>query len=111
MAMMQANPDRRARRLNLGERLAVIERIRRGAQSPEQAAEEIGVSGAEVLRWMEVHADDRIVRVDDVWVPPDVKRLTLRAQRLLDLIDMADSDIRALVQLLAQATRPSKNLA
>jgi hypothetical protein len=105
------NPARRPRRLNLGERLAVIERIRRGTQSPEEAAEEIGITGAEVLRWMEVHAEDRIVRVDEVWVPADVKRLTLRAQRLLDLIDMADSDIRALVQLLAQATRPSKNLA
>jgi hypothetical protein len=104
------NPDKRARRLNLGERLAVIETIRRGTRSPEQAAEECGVTGAEVLRWMEIHADDRILRVDDVWVPADVKRLTLRAQRLLDLIDTADSDIRALVHLLAQATRPSKNL-
>lgn len=92
--MTRKRLETRPRRVHLGDRLAIIDRVRRGARSLEQAASEAGVPIDEVQRWMKIHAEDRIVRVEEVWVPEEVRQLTLRAQRLLDLIDLADADIR-----------------
>ena len=66
------------------------------------------MTAEEVRRWMKVHAGDRIVRVEDVWIPQDVRRLTVRAQRLLDLIDTAEADIRALVRRLMHGPGPAR---
>ena len=108
--MTRKRRETRPRRVHLGDRLAIIDRIRRGAHTLEQAAEDAGVPVNEVERWMTIHADDRIVRIEDVWIPADVKELTLRAQRLLDLIDTADADIRAMVQELSAKNGSSRNL-
>jgi len=89
--------------VHLGERLAAIERIRRGEHSLGQAAAGLGVTPAQVLHWMNIHADDRAVRIEDVVVPADVQRLTRRAQRLVALIAEADSIIRAMSRRLSEA--------
>lgn len=97
------------RHVHLGERLDAIERIRRGELSLGEAAGELGVTPAVVLHWMNIHADDRTVRVEEVLVPRDVQRLTRRAQRLVALITEADSTIRVLNRQLSDvATRSAQ---
>ena len=91
------------RHVHLGERLEAIERIRRGEISLGQAAAELGVTPALVLHWMNIHAADRTVRIEEVVVPADVQRLTRRAQRLVALIAEADSIIRAMSRQLSEA--------
>jgi hypothetical protein len=97
------NSVRQRRHVHLGERLDAIETIRRGELSLGHAAAQLGVTPAQVLHWMNIHADDRAVRVEDVVVPADVQRLTRRAQRLVALISEADSIIRAMSRQLSEA--------
>ncbi len=104
------NSVRHRRHVHLGERLDAIETIRRGELSLGQAAAQLGVTPAQVLHWMNIHADDRAVRVEDVVVPADVQRLTRRAQRLVALISAADSTIRVLNRQLSDAA-PSRRRA
>jgi hypothetical protein len=80
----------------------VIERIRSGRHTPEEAAAEAGVPVEEVMRWIEVHADERIVRVEEVAEPEEVRNLTQRLQLLVDMIGSADAEIRGLVRQLAR---------
>jgi hypothetical protein len=91
--------------VHLGERLEAIERIRAGELSLGGAASELGVTPAEVLRWMNVHADDRTVRVEEVLVAPQVQQLTRRAQRLVALIGEMDSTLRVLNRELVDSLR------
>jgi hypothetical protein len=104
------NSLRQRRHVHLGERLEAIERIRRGELSLGEAAAELGVTPAEVLHWMNIHADDRTVRVEEILVPPRVQSLTRRAQRLLALISEADSTIRVLNRQLSDSA-PSRKRA
>jgi len=107
---MASNPDSRPRHVHLGDRLEALERIRRGVLSPRQAAAELGVEVADVVRWMEIHANDRIVRVDDLVTPDRARELATRAQRLLDLICAAEASIRSLVHELARRGRANRPL-
>jgi hypothetical protein len=91
------------RHVHLGERLEAIERIRCGELSLGQAAAGLGVTPAQVLHWMNIHADDRTVRIEEVVVPADVQRLTRRAQRLVALIAEADSIIRSMSRQMSEA--------
>ena len=79
-------------------------------RSPRQAAAELGVEVADVVRWMEIHANDRIVSVDDLVRPDRTGELTARAQRLMDLICAAESSIRSLVHELARRSRANRRL-
>lgn len=92
----------RRHHVHLGDRLAVIEKIRTKAMTPEQAAARLGVAEAEVQGWMQVHAKDRIVSLDEARVSPDVARLSRRAERLVELIESADLTIRILNRMLAE---------
>jgi len=94
--------NKRRRHVHLGERLEVIERIRARQVTPEQAAAELGVLEEEVHLWLQVHADDRIVALDDTRVSPEVRRLSRRAERLVELIANADVTIRVLNRMLAE---------
>ena len=98
-------PAKRPRHIHLGERLEAIDSIRRGERTAEEVAAAMEVATAEVLRWMEIHAGDQVLRVEEVVVSPEVRRLSVRAQLLLDLIEGADAEIRALVQLLIHGRR------
>ncbi len=100
--------NKRRRHVHLGERLGLIERIRAGNLTPETAADEAGVSADEVHMWMQVHADDKIVALDDTRVSPEVRKLSKRAERLVELIANADLTIRILNRMLAEisAVRP-----
>lgn len=100
--MPQTNRSRRPRHVHLGERLTVIERIRHGRHTPEEAAAEVGVPVEEVLRWLEVHGEDRIVRVEEVAEPEEVRHLTRRVQMLMDMIGTADETIRGLIRRLSE---------
>lgn len=100
--MPRTTHSRRPRHVHLGDRLAVIERIRSGRHTPEEAAAEAGVPVEEVMRWIEVHADERIVRVEEVAEPEEVRNLTQRLQLLVDMIGSADAEIRGLVRQLAR---------
>ena len=100
--MSQTIRNSRSRHVHLGERLAVIERIQRGHRTVGQAAAEAGVPEAEVMRWIEVHAGDRIVTFDEVAEPEMVRHLRQRAQILMDMIGDADWTINGLVRQLAR---------
>jgi hypothetical protein len=105
------NSVRQRRHVHLGERLEAIERIRAGELSLGQAACGLGVTPADVLHWMNIHADERTVRVAEVLVPAHVLRLTRRAQRLADLIAEADLMIRVLSRQLVDAGAKRRNEA
>lgn len=100
----------RRRHVHLGERLDAIARIRLGAATPEEAARELDVEPADVLRWMQIHAEERNVTIDEVRVPPDVLRLSRRAERLVELIATADVTIRVLNRMLVEATSGKSRL-
>ncbi len=91
------------RHVHLGDRLAAIERIRTGQSTPEQVSVELEVGLDEVHLWMQVHADDRIVSLEETRVSPEVQRLSRRAERLVELIAGADVTIRVLNRMLAEA--------
>jgi len=92
----------RPRHVHLGERLNVIEKIRAKEVTPETAAEGLGVPVSDVFRWMQVHSDDRIFTLEEARIPPDVRRLSRRAERLVELIEAADLTIRVLNRMLAE---------
>jgi transposase-like protein len=96
--------NRRRRHVHLGERLDAIARIRAGEASPEQVAAEFEVLPEEVHQWVQVHGDDRIVSLDETRVLPEVRRLSRRAERLVELIANADVTIRVLNRMLAEAS-------
>lgn len=93
----------RRRHVHLGERLDAIARIRLGTATAREVALELNVDTADVLRWMQIHAEERNVTFDEVRVPPDVLRLSRRAERLVGLIATADVTIRVLNRMLAEA--------
>ena len=101
---MSMNRTPRPRHVHLGARLDALARIRLGALTPAQAASELDVEPADVLRWMQIHAEERNVTIDEMRVPPDVRRLSRRAERLVELIASADLTIRVLNRMLAEAT-------
>jgi hypothetical protein len=92
------------RHVHLGDRLDAIQRIRAGETTPEQVSVELDVTVEEVHTWMQVHADDRIVSLDETRVSPEVRKLSRRAERLVALIAGADTTIRALNRMLAEGT-------
>ncbi|HLX24355.1 MAG TPA: hypothetical protein VKR38_13495 [Usitatibacter sp.] len=94
--------NKRRRHVHLGERLDAIERIRSGRSTPEKAADELGVPAEEVQLWMQIHAGDRIVALEDTRVSPEVRRLSKRAERLVELIANADLTIRVLNRMLTE---------
>ena len=96
---MSSRPGRE-RHVHLGTRLAWVERIRRGEASCEDAAAELDVP-VELLRtWLERHANERPVSIDEIVTRPDVLRLTKRVERLAQLIALSESTLRTLNQLL-----------
>jgi DNA-directed RNA polymerase specialized sigma subunit len=90
--------ERRRRFVHLGERLASIERIRAGSITRAEAAAELGVDEAEVLRWIELHQGERVVTIDELRdsseSPGD--RLAARARRLATLLAAAERRVREL---------------
>jgi hypothetical protein len=88
----------RAKFVHLGERLVAIERIRAGEITPAQAAAELGVDREEVLGWMEMHADDRLVTFDELREPGDPRtaKLASRARRLAELLAIAERRVHEL---------------
>jgi DNA-directed RNA polymerase specialized sigma subunit len=96
--------NKRRRHVHLGERLDAIERIRAGDATPEQIAAEFEVLPEEVHQWIQVHGEDRIVSLDETRVLPEVRRLSRRAERLVELISNADVTIRVLNRMLAETS-------
>ncbi len=92
------------RHVHLGDRLDAIERIRSGEATPEQVSATLEVTVEEIHTWMQVHADDRIVSLDETRVSPEVRKLSRRAERLVALIAGADTTIRTLNRMLAEAS-------
>ena len=93
----------RRRHVHLGERLDAIARIRLGSATPQLVALELNVDTVDVLRWMQIHAGQANMTLDEVRVPPDVLRLSRRAERLVELIASADLTIRVLNRMLVEA--------
>lgn len=102
---MSSRPARE-RHVHLGTRLLWVERIRRGEASCEQAAAELGVAVELVRRWLQRHAGERPMTIDEIVMRPDVLRLTKRAERLAQLIAMSESTLRTLNQLLRNGVAP-----
>ena len=93
-----SEPARRGRFVHLGERLATIERIRAGSITCDEAAAELGVDEDQVLHWIEQHAHERLVTIDEMRVPADARsaRLAARARRLAHLLLVAERRVREL---------------
>jgi hypothetical protein len=89
----------RPRHVPLGRRLEAAERVRAGTWAVDEAAQALGVAPEEVERW--VASDERAVNVADIVASPHERRLTRRAERLVDLIAAADELIRRLNERLA----------
>ncbi|HZZ92929.1 MAG TPA: hypothetical protein VFE23_10215 [Usitatibacter sp.] len=89
----------RARHVPLGQRLEAAERIRAGTWSTGEAAHALGVAAQDVERW--VASGERPVNVADILASPQERRLTRRAEHLVDLIAAADELIRRLNDRLA----------
>ena len=96
---MTASTSNRRRHVSLGARLEIAERIRAGVLTAGDAALELGVECAEVERW--VASAERPVSVADVLASPEERRLTRRAEALVELIASADALIRELQERLA----------
>ena len=96
--------NKRRRHVHLGDRLDAIARIRAGEITAEQVATELDVLTEEVHQWLQVHGDDRIVSLDETRVLPEVRRLSRRAERLVELIANADVTIRVLNRMLAETS-------
>ena len=105
---MNSRPGRQ-RHVHLGTRLLWVERIRSGEASCEDAAAELGVEVQLVRDWLERHAHERPVSIDEIVMRPDVLRLTKRVERLAQLIAMSESTLRTLNQLLRNSTAAPKN--
>ena len=101
--MANTNRSAKPRHVHLGERLEAIERIRRGELDVEGAARRWDVEPDEIRRWLEMHAGDRPLTLEEVVQSPDVVRLTKRAQRLAELIATSESTIRMLHSMLRRA--------
>ena len=91
------------RHIHLGTRLEVAESVRRGETTPELAAQRLDVPASEVRRW--VASDERPVTFEEVLVSPEARRLTRRAERLVELIAQAEVTIRTLTQQLVGGKR------
>ena len=107
---------RRLRFVHLGERLACIERIRAGSITREEAAAELGVDEAQLLRWMEMHGNERLVTLEELRVPPDspAARLAARARRLAALLAIAERRVRELhIELVSKefGAKPHRDFA
>ncbi len=87
-----------ARFVHLGERLECLARIRAGAITRAQAAAELGVSEAQVDRWAQVHANERLVSIGELRMAADSRnaRLAARARRLAHLLAIAERRVREL---------------
>jgi hypothetical protein len=104
-----AGTARTARYVHLGERLAALGRIRRGAWSVDAAAAELGVTCGEILEWQRRHRDDRVLSFDEARSgSPRAHRLRQRAAHLAKLVEQVERQIRELHQELLQAPHPSK---
>jgi hypothetical protein len=106
MDRMSSRPAREPH-VHLGTRLLWVERIRRGEASCEVAAAELGVAVELVRGWLERHAHERPMSIDEIVTRPDVLRLTRRVERLAQLIALSESTLRTLNQLLTSGG-PSK---
>jgi hypothetical protein len=98
--MANTNRNARPRHVHLGERLEIVDRIRRGELDVEGAAWRCGVDADEIRRWLELHSNERPVTLEEVVQAPDVVRLSRRAQRLAELIATSESTIRTLHSML-----------
>jgi hypothetical protein len=97
--------NERPRFVHLGERLAAMERIRAGDVTPAEAAAELRVDAAQVARWFEQHANDRLVGLDELRAPRDRRnaRLAERARRLAALLARAERRVHELhLELLSK---------
>jgi len=92
--------------IHLGERLQAIEAIRAGRLTAEEAAARLEVTAEEIHGWMQIHSGDRIVSLDEARVSPEARRLSKRAERLVELIAAADLTIRILNRMLTEASSP-----
>ena len=91
--------------MHLGERLGIIERIRAGQVTTAEAATELGVDETQVVQWLELYGNDRVVTIDELRVPADSPnaRLAARARRLAQLLAIAERRVRELhLQLISK---------
>jgi hypothetical protein len=95
---MTKSGERRGRFVHLGERLSCIGRIRAGEITCADAAEELGVDEAQVLLWIELHGNDRLVTIEELRVPSNARnaRLAAKARRLAQLLLDAERRVREL---------------
>jgi len=98
-----SSTERNRRHIHMGTRLETAERVRRGLLGAAEAARSLGVGEDEVARW--VQSGERPMSLDDVFAPPEARRLTRRARRLVALIARAERDIRALTARLVEGRR------
>jgi hypothetical protein len=105
------HPDQSKRRhIPLGERLTVLEKIRRGEATIAWMSSQLAVPQAQIMEWLRTHKDEEWTCVSDVLsggqVAGDLQR---RARRLLQLVDDADVELRLLHQRLFAVIQATKS--
>ena len=102
---MRPDPSKR-RRIPLGERLTIVEKIRRGEATIAWMSSQLAIPEAQIMQWLRTHKDERWTCVSDVLsggaVAGDLQR---RARRLLQLVDDANVELRLLHQRLFAVTQ------
>jgi hypothetical protein len=111
---MKAAAERRLRErrhVHLGDRLLAIGRIRSGLVTPGEAARSLGVTLEEVEYWIEAHAADRLVSLDEFRTQdsPEMLRLGRRAQHLALLVAEAERRLRDLHREYIRSVTPSND--
>jgi hypothetical protein len=102
---------RRERHVVLGKRLEVLELIRAGKISRDEAAALLDVSIQEVYRWQSMHATDHIVslgRPDGRAATHEESALLARRRRLVRLLRSVDASLRHLHSQLVATTRTAR---
>jgi transposase len=104
--------DKRSRFVHLGERLAAIEKIRRGTLTVDAAAESIGVTREEIARWQRQHAGERHLSFDELRSPGgrQALRLERRVRMLTRLVADSERQLRELHQELLRPRHLSKQV-
>jgi hypothetical protein len=92
-----SSTNSRRRHIPLGERLEAAERIRGASTTVEEMAAAYGVEPTEVQRWLA--SAERPMTVADVLASPEERRLTWRAQRLVEMIAASDALISLLTDM------------
>jgi hypothetical protein len=99
--------------VHLGDRLLALGRVNAGACTLAEAARSLGVDVAQLRKWQQIHAGDRIVSVSELRSRNGtaLRRLRARALRLAHLVARSERVLRTLHQRLLRTSQSEHGAA